>query len=378
MFFKGTPRRGVGAIARETKSAGGYLNASTTYDHTSYFAVLPASGLEAALDIQSDALRNSVDRRRRARPRAPGHHPGSQAEARHAVRRDLRDAARSDVRPPPDPALAHRPRGPTGRLHPRRSLRLLPLALRAGADDRVHRRRSRAGPRPSRCARAAYGDWPAAPGAVDPSPAEPERREVRARTLRGDVTQAELVARLAGGAAAATPTLPHSILAAAVLGRRPGQLALPRAARDRLVTWVAAHNYAPTELGVFSVAAELASRPRRRRARRRSRPRRSPGSRCSGRGRRPGPGPHAAAGPLGPAARVHGRSGVARSPAAEALDGYDLARRGVRARWPRHRRRRTRDVPRATSQPDAVSAVPISRTRRATTSPRTRSAGRSR
>ncbi len=59
MFFKGTARRGVGAIARETKSAGGYLNASTSYDHTAYFTVLPASGLEAALDIQSDALRNS-------------------------------------------------------------------------------------------------------------------------------------------------------------------------------------------------------------------------------------------------------------------------------------------------------------------------------
>src|SRR4029079_5926802 len=41
MFFMGTPRRGIGAIARETKSAGGYLNASTTYDHTSYFTVLP-------------------------------------------------------------------------------------------------------------------------------------------------------------------------------------------------------------------------------------------------------------------------------------------------------------------------------------------------
>jgi hypothetical protein len=60
MFFKGTPCRGVGAIARETKSAGGYLNASTSYDHTTYFTVLPASGLETALDIQSDALRNSV------------------------------------------------------------------------------------------------------------------------------------------------------------------------------------------------------------------------------------------------------------------------------------------------------------------------------
>src|SRR5215216_2892312 len=45
MFFKGTSRRGVGAIARETKAAGGYLNAGTGYDHTSYFTVLPSSGL---------------------------------------------------------------------------------------------------------------------------------------------------------------------------------------------------------------------------------------------------------------------------------------------------------------------------------------------
>src|SRR5687767_5201609 len=59
MFFTGTPGRGVGAIARETKAAGGYLNAGTGYDHTSYFTVLPASNLDAALDIQSDALRNS-------------------------------------------------------------------------------------------------------------------------------------------------------------------------------------------------------------------------------------------------------------------------------------------------------------------------------
>ncbi|HET9002825.1 MAG TPA: insulinase family protein, partial [Gemmatimonadaceae bacterium] len=34
MFFKGTARRGVGAIAKETKAAGGYLNAHTIYDHT--------------------------------------------------------------------------------------------------------------------------------------------------------------------------------------------------------------------------------------------------------------------------------------------------------------------------------------------------------
>src|SRR4051812_39782187 len=60
MFFKGTPTRGVGAIARETKAAGGYLNASTSYDGTSYFVVLPASQLDAAIDVQADALRHSL------------------------------------------------------------------------------------------------------------------------------------------------------------------------------------------------------------------------------------------------------------------------------------------------------------------------------
>src|SRR4029450_5248783 len=60
MFFKGTPSRGVGVIAKETKASGGYLNASTIYDHTVYYTVLPASGLKAGLEIQADAYANSV------------------------------------------------------------------------------------------------------------------------------------------------------------------------------------------------------------------------------------------------------------------------------------------------------------------------------
>ena len=36
MYFKGTPSRGVGEIAKQTKALGGYLNAATIYDHTSY------------------------------------------------------------------------------------------------------------------------------------------------------------------------------------------------------------------------------------------------------------------------------------------------------------------------------------------------------
>ncbi len=60
MFFKGTPTRGVGDIARQTKAVGGYLNAATIYDHTLYYAVVPSSGFAAALEIQADAYRNSL------------------------------------------------------------------------------------------------------------------------------------------------------------------------------------------------------------------------------------------------------------------------------------------------------------------------------
>lgn len=60
MYFKGTPTRGVGAIARETKANGGYLNAHTIYDHTSYYTVLPSSAFLQGLEIQFDAFANSV------------------------------------------------------------------------------------------------------------------------------------------------------------------------------------------------------------------------------------------------------------------------------------------------------------------------------
>jgi zinc protease len=60
MFFKGTPTRGVGQIAKETKLAGGYLNAHTIYDHTSYYAVVPASGFLDGLAVQADAYANSL------------------------------------------------------------------------------------------------------------------------------------------------------------------------------------------------------------------------------------------------------------------------------------------------------------------------------
>src|SRR6185436_19419834 len=60
MIFKGTRKRGVGEIAKETKASGGYLNAHTIYDNTAYYAVLPSSSFARGLEVQADAYANSL------------------------------------------------------------------------------------------------------------------------------------------------------------------------------------------------------------------------------------------------------------------------------------------------------------------------------
>src|SRR5215471_108061 len=59
MLFKGTSKRPVGEIARQTQALGGYLNASTYYDRTVYHTEVPAENMRQALEIQADALWNS-------------------------------------------------------------------------------------------------------------------------------------------------------------------------------------------------------------------------------------------------------------------------------------------------------------------------------
>ena len=59
MYFKGTPTRGPGEIATATKEVGGWLNAHTIYDATTYFTVLPSANWDRGLDIQFDAFAHS-------------------------------------------------------------------------------------------------------------------------------------------------------------------------------------------------------------------------------------------------------------------------------------------------------------------------------
>ena len=254
MFFKGTPTRGVGQIARETKAAGGYLNASTSYDHTSYYAVLPAAQIAEAVEIQADALMHaSVDREELARelkviiqeakrkldtPSALTHETLHEVMYdRHRIRRwrigyeqDLAGFTREDV---------------YGYYHSRYVPGRTIVSIVGDVDPDAT----------LVLARRTYGSWEPRSGAIDPSPVEPDRSEVRVRTLRGDVTQAEIAFGWRGSAALHPDAIPLD-LAAGILGSGRGSW-LYRALRETgIATSVSAHHYSPTELGVFSIGAE--------------------------------------------------------------------------------------------------------------------------
>jgi zinc protease len=255
MFFKGTPSRGLGQIARETKAAGGYLNASTSYDHTTYFAVLPARSLAAGLAVQADALRNAlIDAGELARElqviiqeaKRKLDTPSAVAyETLHEVMFDRHRIRRWRIGY--ESQLAGFTRDDLWGYYSSRYVPGRTIVAIVG-DVPVDRMLA--------LARDAYEGWPARPGADDPSPEEPPREGVRARTMRGDIAQAEL----ALGWRAVPPTHPDAApldLAAAVLGSGRGSW-LYRALREPgIVTGITAQSYAPTEVGVFAVTADL-------------------------------------------------------------------------------------------------------------------------
>jgi zinc protease len=60
MLFKGTTTRGSGRIDQEVQSAGGYMNAYTSFDRTVYWINVPDSGATTAIDILCDIFQNAT------------------------------------------------------------------------------------------------------------------------------------------------------------------------------------------------------------------------------------------------------------------------------------------------------------------------------
>jgi zinc protease len=254
MFFKGTPTRAVGEIARQTKAVGGYLNAATIYDHTSYYAVLPSSGFVQGLDVQFDAYANSViDDGELAREleviiqeaKRKADNPGAVATEtlyellhdRHRIRR---------WRIGREPGLRALTRDAMLRFyrnfyHPGNTV--LVIVGDVDPDDAM------------REVVARHGALTAGTPTRVPGPTEEGTAGFRSREWSGDIGQAQVAFgwRTPPTLDEATPGL--DILSTILAGGRASRLY--RAVRERkLASSVSAYDYTPTSLGVFVVHAE--------------------------------------------------------------------------------------------------------------------------
>ncbi len=255
MFFKGTPTRGVGEVARQTKAAGGYLNAGTAYDYTTYYVTLPAAELDAALEIQADALQHAaLDGDELARElqviiqeaKRKLDSPGSLThETLHEVLFDQHRIRRWRIGT--EEALNGFTRDDVAGYYSSRYVPDRTIVAIVGDIDPAEALHS---------ARARYAHWPARTATIDPSPEEPARREIRARTLRGPITLAQLAIGWRT-VPALHPDVAALDMAAAILGSGRGAWLYRSVRAPGLATGISSYHYSPTEVGVFSISAEL-------------------------------------------------------------------------------------------------------------------------
>jgi zinc protease len=254
MYFKGTGKRGVGDIAKETKASGGYLNAQTIYDTTAYYTVLPSSGFAKGLEIQADAYANSVI------------NGGELAKEMEVI---IQEAKRKSDNPSAVATEtlfellhdAHRMR--RWRIGREPGLRAFTRDLMNGFYRNFYRPGntilSISGDVDHadalRRAKELYGDLESGDPVRHPGPPEPKHDDFRYREISGDIAQSQLVIgwRTPGTLDPDTAVLD---LAASVLATGRASR-LYRAVREKkLASSITAYNYTPTELGVFVVHAE--------------------------------------------------------------------------------------------------------------------------
>ncbi|NUQ19344.1 MAG: insulinase family protein [Gemmatimonadaceae bacterium] len=254
MFFKGTTKRRVGEIAKQTKAAGGYLNAHTIYDHTSYYAVLPARGFLEGLEVQADAYADSViDARELAKEleviiqeakRKTDNPAALSTETlyellhdRHRIRR-WRIGKEDELR-----ALSRDQLVAFYRNFYRPSNTILSVVGDLDEEETL------------RQIERLYGAIPDAGVTRSVGPSEDRALGFRCRELSGDVAETQLVLGWRT-VPAESPDTPLLDIAATVLGAGRASR-LYRAVRERqLAASVSAYDYGITEVGVFVVHAE--------------------------------------------------------------------------------------------------------------------------
>src|SRR6266516_2658182 len=254
MFFKGTEKRGVGDIAKETKASGGYLNAHTIYDNTAYYTVLPSSNFAKGLEIQADAYANSViDARELAKEmevniqEAKRKSDNPSAVATETLYELLHDAHRMRRwRIGREPGLRAFTRDMMNGFY-RNFYRPSNTILSISGD--IDARDAMLG------VSELYGDLKPGDPVRQTGPLEPERAGFRYRELTGDIAQSQLVFGWRTPGTMDPDTAVLDVAAAVLATGRASRLY--RAVREKqLASSITAYDYTPTELGVFVVHAE--------------------------------------------------------------------------------------------------------------------------
>jgi zinc protease len=254
MFFKGTAKRGVGDLARETKAVGGYLNAATIYDHTVYYTVLPSSGFATGLDVQFDAYANSIiDAEELAREleviiqeaKRKSDNPGAVATEtlyevlhdRHRIRR-WRIGREPGLRALRRDAMVHFYRN---FYHPGNTV--LTIVGDVDPDETI------------RAVTEKFGALSTGTPALSPGPTEEGVAEFRYRELSGDIGQSQIAMGWRTPPTLHDDTPGLDVLSTVLGGGRASRLY--RAVREKkLASSVSAYDYTPTTLGVFVIHAE--------------------------------------------------------------------------------------------------------------------------
>ena len=254
MYFKGTPSRAVGEIARQTKAVGGYLNAGTIYDHTSYYAVLPSSGFVAGLDVQFDAYANSlVDAEELAREieviveeakRKADNPAAVTVETLYELLHDRHRMRRWRIgREPGLRRLTQRDVLQFYRAYYRPSNTILSIVGDVDPTEALREVEQRYGTLADQAVVRAVG------------PAERGEPRFRFRELEGDVAQTQFAIGWRTPGTLDDDTARLELLAVVLGSGRASRLY--RGVRERsLVQGITAYDYTPTELGVFVIHAE--------------------------------------------------------------------------------------------------------------------------
>jgi zinc protease len=256
MVFKGTQRRKVGQIAQEVESAGGDINAFTSFDQTVYHVVLASRFFENGLDIIADAIRNSAfnpeELKKELEVVIEEVRRGEDIPYRRVSQALFKQAFR--VHPYRRPVI-----GTTERLRTFDRTMVVDffqkwyvpenMVLVVTGNFETEKAMSRI--------RAAFEDWPSCPVPPRPRTAEPPQQEMRVEILEDNVQEAHL------NVAFHIPPLSHEdVYALDVLGLIAGQgesSRLYRRVKDKMgvVHSVSSSAYTPKDPGLLVAGAVL-------------------------------------------------------------------------------------------------------------------------